>query len=397
MSSDNTNAIDKKKKQDSKTATDEYLAKIRGFAKSFVIVFFVVLIYFCCSGIALLLCKVAQSNILPTESGCAPYTTQMPGITPIQMNVFTTGVFTDPELSMKLEIPTTGSNMEYKVIEEMRDYKNKASSNFLANYFIAIVESLLQFNFSTINTLMNLVNGLPEILVVLVGPFLNGLLFGIGVVFNFFYFIYLYFSQMSWFFKENNVEQGHDDESPRWNDVTIVSPVSWSIGVGLVILFVILFFVGLPFLALIPFAVVCYCTITSMIFRVKLNERNTTLFGMMAMVLLHYKVLIVTILSITMVALAFADLGSLQGLMAIFVVCGIYYGVIRLDTFTPVDESAMFPLRVGSYVQAKKICTSTNKDKGRFIDAEALMIGGGGRNLSKKLKKLGSQLMRQKK
>ena len=49
-----------------------------------------------------------------------------------------------------------------KLIEIFKNYREKSSSNFLANYFISIAESILQFNYSSITTIMNVINKIPK-------------------------------------------------------------------------------------------------------------------------------------------------------------------------------------------------------------------------------------------
>jgi hypothetical protein len=156
-----TSTIDEKKSQDSSSNSKEtYTSKVIGFVFSFVAIFIVILLYFTSSSLILFVCKLAQANILPTEPTCAPYTSTQPIIkpSPIQTNIFTT--FTEPEMSMKLEIPYDEYNSKNKIIDMFREYKEKSSSNFLANYFISITETLIQFDYSMINTIMNFFNSL---------------------------------------------------------------------------------------------------------------------------------------------------------------------------------------------------------------------------------------------
>ena len=49
-------------------------------------------------------------------------------------------------------------------LELLREYRNESKSHFLANYFISIIESLVQFNYSSFNSILNALNGLPELL-----------------------------------------------------------------------------------------------------------------------------------------------------------------------------------------------------------------------------------------
>lgn len=381
-----SNAIDEKKNQASTDGASDYASKLRSFFISFGITFGVVLFYFACGGFALMLCKVAQVNILPTEPSCFPYTDQEATVRPTATNIFTTGIFTDPEMSMKLTIPGDHENMNFRILDAMREYKAKPSSNFLANYFISIIESMLQMNYSTINVIMDQVNGLPEFLIVLLGPLINAIVFGLGLVINFLYFIYLYFANMGWFFKTNTNISGNGP--PVWEDVTLLRPVDWWLALGMVLLFIVVFIFGLPLgLGFIPLLAVCYCTVSCMLFKGKLNgERPITLLGIITGVLLHYKVTIVSIMSVVIVSLAFSDLGTSQGLLAMVVACLVYYGVVRFNTFIPIKESDLSPMV--SNDQAKKVCrrqTSRHPN----VDLDLLQAGGG---ITKYLKRLNKRL-----
>ena len=183
--SNDTSAIDEKKQQDSSSNSKEsYTSKVMGFVYSVISIFIIILLYFTSSSLILFVCKLAQANILPTDSKCAPYTSSKATInpSPIQTNIFTT--FTDPEMSMKLEIPYDEYNSKHKIIDMFREYKDKSSSNFLANYFISITETLLQFDYSMINVIMNFFNNLPEALIVGLGPILVSFLFSFCLLLN---------------------------------------------------------------------------------------------------------------------------------------------------------------------------------------------------------------------
>ena len=70
--------------------------------------FIAIIIYYTGSGLLLYVCKLAQSNILPTDINCAPYTDSTPIITPVQIDIFQTGG--DDPLSMKLNFPYDAYN-----------------------------------------------------------------------------------------------------------------------------------------------------------------------------------------------------------------------------------------------------------------------------------------------
>jgi hypothetical protein len=78
--SNDTNVLDEKKKESSSSNTTDNGSKIGKFISSIVIIIIIVLCYFGSSGLVLYVCKLAQSNILPTEEKCFPYTNDNPNI-----------------------------------------------------------------------------------------------------------------------------------------------------------------------------------------------------------------------------------------------------------------------------------------------------------------------------
>ena len=74
-------------------------------------------------------CKLAQSNILPTDINCAPYTDTEPNIQPIETNIFQTDG--EKPLSMKISFPYDVYNSKNYILDMFREYKNESNSNFL--------------------------------------------------------------------------------------------------------------------------------------------------------------------------------------------------------------------------------------------------------------------------
>jgi hypothetical protein len=84
--SNDTSAIDEKKieSEGGTTSKDPNYGK---FLSSLLIIVFV-LIYFSFSSFILYACKIAQSNVLPTDINCYPYTDNKPEITSVETNIF---------------------------------------------------------------------------------------------------------------------------------------------------------------------------------------------------------------------------------------------------------------------------------------------------------------------
>jgi len=381
-----TSAIDEKKIDDSTNSATSFASSIQGFVISLLTIIIIIILYFSSSSLILFLCKLAQTNVLPTEPNCAPYTDNKPNIEKIQTNIFTT--FTDPEMSMKLEIPYDEKNSKFAIIDMFKEYKDKPSSNFLANYFISIIESILQFDYSAVNTIMNFLNGMPESLIIGLGPIIVGFLFAFGVLFNALYFIYLWFANMYWFFKTNSNDTG--EGKPTWEDVTLITPFDWASSIGLVILFIILFFVAFPFISFIPFVTIFYCFFSCLLYKGILNGKSITALTIIKEVLKYYKITIVSIISVFLVLLAFSKLGTVPGVFSIITVLCIYWGVISIDIFKPISETNLSTSV--SYDQAKKTCSAKPASKESHGFLYNLLLGQKGGNITKELKKIGKNL-----
>lgn len=384
----NTSAIDNKKK-DGNLIDDssEIASNIVSFITSIIVLFIVILIYFSGSGLILFICKLAQSNILPTEENCYPYTDGKPNIQSIQTNIFPT--FTKPEMSMKMEFPYDDFNSSNKVIEMFRKYKNKHNSHFLANYFISIFEKLLHFNYSSINTIMNLINStFPEQAIIGLGPIIAMFLYSFGMLINTIYFIYLWFSNMGWFFKTNKNDS--QNGKPDWENVTLLSPVYWCLGVVISIVFVFLLILGFAFLSMIPLFFYHIAIVTTFFYKAMMNNKEITSISIIKDTLKYYKFIVVSILSLFIILLAFSNLGLIPGIFSIITVALIYWGIFSIDIFKPIKETDLTP--VVGYNQAIKKCNFIEPTKRKHGFLYNLLIGQSGGNITKELKKINKNL-----
>jgi hypothetical protein len=397
MSSSDTQAIDDKKNSTSSESTD-MIKNIGVFFLVVLVVIAYVLFHSFIGTLILYSCKVGQSNILPTDDGCFPYTDNIPEIEKIRTNIFTT-MLTDPQLSLKLEIPYDKDNSKNLFLDILRNYKHEPFSYFLLNYFISIIESIMALNFSFSNVVLNGFNMLPEPLILLFGPILIPIIATLIIILNTFYGMYLWFAKMSWFFKKNvNEDKSH---RPIWEDVTVTQPFNYFCAIWLVILFIILFFVlGIATSPVLPMISMVWCIITCIGYKGVMNDKNVTILGIMADVLKYYKVPIMSIISTFLVISAFSTLGPAQGLFSIFVLALIYWGIISIDIFKPIKEDNLSP--IVSNKQAKKKCevSDTLNPKAKhhgfiynFINFFfPLHSQSGGNNLAKELKKIGKKL-----
>ena len=385
----NTSAIDEKKKEESNSSDKgDYLKNIGSFMTSVVVMFIAITVYYTGSGLLLYACKLAQSNILPTESHCSPYTDTKPDIQPIKTNIFTTGG--DSPLSMKLSFPYDEYNSKNYVIDMFREYKNESNSNFLANYFISMIESVIQFNYSAFNKILDMLNGLPEFLLVIFGPAIAAFMTTIIFILDHVYLIYLWFAQMGWFFKTNSNDSGTGN--PKWEDVTFVSPFNYWCAIGLVILFAILFFFALPVISILASFSISWCIFSCITYKAEMGGKIISALPIIKDTFKYYKTLIMSILSFFVIVSAFSKLGTLPGIFSIITLALIYFGIISIDLFNPSSKDNLTP--VVSYNQAKKTCSFKEPSKEKHGLLYGLLFGQKGGNITKEIKAIGKKLSR---
>jgi hypothetical protein len=376
-----TSAIDNKQNTSSTTAT----TNIPKFFITLITSILFIIIYFSLGGVTLYACKLAQSNILPTEKNCFPYTYYNPKIDEIQTNIFTT--FTDPPLSMKMKFPFNEFNSTNKIIDLFRNYKNEPNSSFLMNYFIQIIESLILFNYSSLNWILNGLNNLPEIIIVLFGPSILFFLAFLVFLWDHLYVIYLWFVSMSWFFKTNTNE--NPIGKPIWETVSFLEPVNFACAIGLVILFsclVWLLIIGLPVL---PFITLIICVMTIPMYKAEMNGHTITVINIVKDLFKYYKTTIMSIFSLLVVISAFTNLGTIPGVISLAILLCIYFGIVSVDLFNPKIEPNLSG--IVSNKQAKKVC-HLNEPLRKKHGMLYYLFSGGASDLKKDLIKLAKQM-----
>ena len=348
-----TSAIDDKKNEDTSSddiSIEEYLKNGIYFLIYIVICIVLILVYFMNGSWLLFLGKLAQSNILPTDKDCSPYTNQLPKFgddanNPVKMNMYSTMDKTNPDVeptkvSMKISFENDKYNSSNSLIDAMRKYKNASSSNFLINYFISIMEGLLQTDYSLLNSYMNLTNKyISEKFIMSVGPVLFIILFVCLFINDFLHFVYLWFSKMSWFFKTNTNDTGSG--TPKWENVTLMSPFSWFIGFCFVCIFFILFFVvlfiGTPLiLGRVLYVIVSCLFYKAILYNADGNNESVNGFSLVLETFKQYKLAIIWIITVMIIVLAFFHIGIIPGSLCVAVVFLLYCKKIPTDIFDPI-------------------------------------------------------------
>lgn len=382
--SSDTSAIDDKKVSNSLN-NDDFIKNIGKFLTSILLLLLATIIYYTGSGLILYTCKLAQSNILPTDVNCSPYTDSKPNIQPIKTNIFSTGG--DKPLSMKLSFPYNEYNSKNYILDMFREYKNEPKSNFLVNYFISMFETIINFNYSVFNKSFDMLNGLPEIILVTLGPVIVTFISILIFITDHLYLMYLWFAQMGWFFKTNTNESATGN--PKWEDVTLGSPFSYACAIGLVILFFILFFISLPFLSILASLSMLWCIFSCIGYKAEMGGKIISAVPIIKDTFKYYKTIIMSILSFFIVVSAFSKLGPVPGIFSLITLALIYFGIISIDLFNPSIKDNLSPYVSDN--QAKKTCIFKESIKEKHGLLYNLLFGQKGGNITKEIKEIGKK------
>lgn len=380
-STNDTSALDEKKNARSPDDInlENWGKSVSSFLTSLIAVILVIFLYFANSGLVLFLCKLAQSNILPTDD-CPPYSIPTIRPTPIHTNLFT-----QDDVSLKFTFDyNDGENNTNKLLDTLRDQIYSPKANFYFNYFWSVWSQVLRANYSAINATMNSLNQLPESLVMALGPLLLLVIAQVAPLLNFLYCLFnAGASNLDWFFKMNTKDE---NGKTYWPYVSWFSPF-------LFLRLLILFFSILPifvFFALISAFSMAYCLLTCLFYKGEINGKEATLFTVIGKTFKYYKVAIVSLISIFAVLLALSNMGVIAAAFCAVVLGLVYKDYINIGLFTPADISAF--TAVTSVKQAVKTCAgsgnqaSSKKKHGVLYN---LLFGQkGGRPLVKDLKKV---------
>jgi hypothetical protein len=262
---ENTNATNKANFNAFKDNVKKYLKNLsyfgtpapkKGSSKSeaykqffeFVLLKFVAVLFQTLLGIhALWMCKVAQSNILPTDYRGAPYTDLAPIINTIitQVNFFKQDneTWSTKLLFEYLYVPDRSSNdskqinSEFSVLNTLRELNESPGITGTAMFFIYMIESLFCLNYYMINVFFSFFNSFYEWFIVLFGGYLIMFTILVNILLSNLCFLYTFFSGIfSWIWKINKpqivMENGKQFEKPNviqnWLYVTLTNmPMTW--------------------------------------------------------------------------------------------------------------------------------------------------------------------------
>jgi hypothetical protein len=368
-----TSAIDEKKAE-SINIDKDYVSKTKSWIQSVIMIVIFLILYFSAGGLVLFGCKLAQSNILPTEG----VTKEKPYVKPVDINIFPTTIgIGNEKMSKKIKFPYDSYNSSNELFDIIRE-NQESSSSFLLQYFLSIVASLTQFYYFFLNKFLNWLHGLPEILIILFGPIIFVCAMSISFICNNIYLIYLWFSNMDWFFKS------YTHSMPKWEETKITSPINYCIAIWLVIIFGLGFLFTMPLYFFLSFLLLLFVIASSLTYKSEMNHKLYTLLNLLSDMFKYYKLPLICVIIFNIISLDFSQLGAVSGIISIIILCLIYFDVIKIPLFAAVNKENMTPLV--SYDQAKKTLVKTKNVSVHVGGAIKNWFNGG--NIEKDLKKL---------
>ena len=315
---------------------------ILNFMRKLVKITLTILIVIILGSFVVFSCKVAQSNVLPTDINCFPYTSAIPTVQQISINIndhFLEG----KNMSQKIKFPYEQNSSNF-IQDFLRRLRLNPNGFGLENYFVSILDGMFAFNYSAFNTLFDGLNYLPEIIVLLIGPIITIIFCSILSLVDLFYLGYLWFKNFSWFFQENENKSGTG--APSWKPITLAEPINYCLSIFLMFIFFIIFIIGLfTFLPIVATTIILICLIT-ILSKTGLASNNDkyTLLNCMKDSLKYNKKGIMIILSISILYLSFNYFGAVLGGICLLCILLLYFNVIPLSIFTssiPTDLSAV--------------------------------------------------------
>jgi hypothetical protein len=342
------------------TQTMNQASNIFNFMKILVMITLFILIIFVLGSIIVFSGKVTQSNVLPTDINCFPYTTAIPIIQQISININDHNI-DGQNLSQKIKFPYNINSSNF-ILDFLRKTRLNPNASGIVNYFIAILESFFSFNYSAYNFLFESLNYLPEIVVLLFGPFITIIFSSILSLVDSVYLAYLWFSNFNWFFQENENKSGTG--SPIWKSISIFEPLNYGLSLFLSLLFFILFFIAFfSFFPLLSFItiILCFITIVSCTAMDSNNNKYNT-FNCIKDSLKYNKKGIMLILSLCIILLSFNYFGPILACICGFVILLLYFNIIPLSIFNSTIPTNLSPLVNDK--QASKKCNFEKQTSG---------------------------------
>ena len=320
-----------------------------------------IIIQFILGAMVLFGCKVAQSNVLPTDTKTSPYTDTDPIIKPIETNIF---IKFFSGVSKKINFPYKNDekhidNSKHMLINILRNEKQETTYS-TTNFFISLLEGLFSFNYSYMTFVLQIINYFPEILILIIGPILFFIFSIILLVVNNIYLIYLWLFNLGWFFKTKR--------NGKWENVDDLFDYGFSLFIAFIffILMWILLCLFIPF-TFTSFFVFMWSFISIFTYEGIMDNKVIGMGTILLDVFRYYKTAFINIFTFFFVINAFSILGVLPGIFVILAIILIVFEFIQIDIFKPIVEENLSEL-VSTNIATREKVPSQEQSGGSFLN-----------------------------
>ena len=355
---ENTNAIDEKKKESDNVTTTDFKGFIINYTRTILFTIGIFII----GGVGLYTTKIAQSNILPDNIELAPYTIKDRLVKDIEINInIMKPLFFSKNDNISLQ-KSTFNSQEYldSFNKNFLCYLKKSAdpnSGLFANaplFFSTVYDNLVAKNFLAINTIFYYLSYLPESVIIL--------LYGI---FGIFIWIGLYFFNVciSIFYHIINIPQlfrDLDDKTNKWESIEQISFLRF-------IKFLLFFFIWIPIgtlsASIAPSFFTIYGLIAPLFAKYKItntnNKKDYNVFNFLKDTFIYKKLFFFILATLSLISNGITYLGSYY-IIAILVAI-IFSFFMGLYTNTkPNDNDFISVKSINEIIQAN--VSSSNKN-----------------------------------
>jgi len=355
---ENTNAIDEKKKESDNSTTTDFKGFIINYTRTIIFTIGIFII----GGVGLYTTKIAQSNILPDNIELAPYTIKDRVVKDIEINI---------NIIKPLFFSKDENILLQKSIFNSQEYLDSFNKNFLcylkksadpnsglfANaplFFSTVYDNLVAKNFLAINTIFYYLSYLPESVIIL----LYGM-FGISI------WVGLYFFNVciSVFYHIINIPQlfrDIDDKTKKWESIEEISFLR-------VIKFLLFFFIWIPLGTLSVFTTPVFFTIYGLIAPLfaKYKITNTTnnkdynVFNFIKDTFVYKKLFFFILATLSLISTGITYLGSYYIVAILFAIIFSFFMGLYTNT-QPNDNEFISVKSLNEIIQANVLSSNKN-------------------------------------
>jgi len=357
---EDTSIIDNKK--NNITQSNNTGKQILTYIKSIIYSIIILLIIICIGTSILYACKVAQSNILPTDLLCNPYNDTpldlIPTIKNININVTS---INDIKNSEKIKFLYENNNKNV-IIDSLKNMTTNPKLKPVVMYFITILENLLCFIYSSLNVYLNFLNKwVSESVIILGSPFITLLYFSLIYLLSWGYLIILFFTKMFWIFKintNNSNENNIIEPTDYFKQVSFFSSnFIISIIIVIILLCFMLFFITVVFPVLVFFSLIyCFLSTVTMTSTKVSDGSDYNFINALTDVFYYKKSLLSYIICYAVISKAFNIFGTNGGVLSLIIILLIYFKILKIPLFSNPELNLSTFGELSDYDIAEKSC-----------------------------------------